>query len=259
MSYWCGGYRKQPSEMILLMHKIACCFAKQHYGECHLITDEQSIKHFKNCGFTSVNILDKLNDLPLSYNGEPWSWSKIVTYEYLSSQKIHFLHLDYDVFLFKKLPSFIEDAEVFAQSKELNVWDYYGLQTFLKYAKNTYLIEKTKNNVDASNLGIFGGKNFDFINKYSSSCIDMILDKENTRAWNTSHLYENSWCRATIAEQYYLNVSSIFYKVPITYLFKNHLPLEEDCIKYGYTHLWGVKDDPYWQNRIKQIAQKLNL
>ena len=258
MSYWCGGYRKQPSEMILLMHKIACYFAKQHYGECHLIADELGAKYLKDCGFSSITILNELNLLPKEYNGEPWSWSKMITYKYLAEKNIHFVHLDYDVFLFKRLPEFIEKAEVFAQSEELNVRGYYGVETFLKLTNDSHLIKEVEN-LNGSNCGIFGGTNLNFIHKYAKSSIEMILEKNNKIAWSNSSAYNAMWCRAVIAEQFYLNVCSKYFNKPITYLFQNHPPTEEETTKYGYTHLWGVKDNPHWQNQIKQIAQKLNL
>jgi hypothetical protein len=88
----------------------------------------------------------------------------------------------------------------------------------------------------------------------------MILDKGNEKAWSNSDIYYNpGWCRAVIAEQFYLNVCSEYFNVPITYLFQHHPPKEEETKKFGYTHLCGVKDNPYWQGKIKQIAQKLNL
>jgi hypothetical protein len=85
----------------------------------------------------------------------------------------------------------------------------------------------------------------------------MIIDPANKKAW--LDVYPYKWCRAVIAEQYYYNVTSDYYNIPITFLFDYYKPNEEDCKKYGYTHLWGAKNNPYWQEKIKQIAQKLNL
>ncbi len=256
MSYWCGGYRKQPSEIILLMHKIACHFAKQHYGECHMLTDEEGAKVFKNLNFSSIEVIKNSKKLPEEYNGEPWSFGKMVAYQHLASQNVHFLHFDYDVFMWKKLPSFIEEAEVFAQNKEANVESYYGVPIFNSLCKNKhFLANYYKGN--ASNCGIFGGTNSEFILNYSSSSIEMIINPANKKAW--LDVYPYKWCRAVIAEQFYLNAAAEHYNVPITHLFNNEPPTEEDCKKYGYTHLWGAKDNPYWQEKIKQIAEKLNL
>ena len=203
MSYWCGGYRKQPSEMILLMHKIACYFAKQHYGECHLITDNKGSDYFKNCNYSSIITLKEFDDFPKEYDGQPWSYGKIVAYKYLASKKIHFLHLDYDVFLFKRLPEFIEKAKVFAQSEEPNAIYYYEVDKFLKLCNNPYLIKKAKP-TNAANCGIFGGSDFDFIYKYASSSIEMILDKDNKKAWTDFNIYYKNYLDYLIFQLFFV-------------------------------------------------------
>jgi len=259
MSYWCGGYRKQPSEIILLMHKIACYFAKKHYGECHMLTDSRSKDLFKNLGFSSVTVMEDIDSIPLEY-GQMWALGKIMAIKEILKKQQPFLHLDYDVFLFKKLPEFIEKAEAFAQSPEPTN-PIYELNTFYFHCKNKYLLEGAKSQI-GSNMGIFGGNNLTFFKNYSESSLNLILDKQNKELFTRTGEelgFGGMWSRAIIAEQYYYNVASDYYNIPITYLFDYYRPNEEDCAKYGYTHLWGAKDNPHWQNQIRQIAQKLNL
>ena len=261
MSYWCGGYRKQPSEMILLMHKIACYFAKQHYGECHMLTDSSSKDLFKDCGFTSIQVLPKIADIPIEYSAT-WSLGKIYAYRYLAEQKIHFLHLDYDVFLFKKLPDFIQNADSFVQCVEKNCFDWYGIAEFLKICSYKKIIEDNQS-FFAFNMGIFGGKDSNYIKEYCELVLDIVFKIENRQFWIEGGV--GHWTRAAIAEQWFLACFEKYKKQKITCLFDrdrifgNSFPYEEDCAEYGYTHLWGVKDNPRWQNQIKQIVQKLNL
>ena len=259
MSYWCGGYRKQPSEMILLMHKIACYFAKQHYGECHMLTDSISKDWFKDCGYTSIVAMEELDKVPYEYD-YLWSIGKIIGVKEILKKQKPFLHLDYDVFLFKKLPKFIDDARVFVQSPE-HTDSFYELSKFHKHCKKKYLLENPKT-LMASNMGIFGGTDLEFWKIYADEALKLSFDPENkpfftTHNWNLGF---NLHCaRAIIVEQYCLNVVAEHYNVPITNLSDSEPPTEEECTKLGYTHLWAAKDNEYLQQKVKQIAQKLNL
>jgi hypothetical protein len=259
-SYWQGGYQRTPSDFLILLHKIACFFAKQHYGECHMLTDSKSKFFFENCGYTSVTVLSELDTIPQEYQ-PTWSLGKIYTYKYLAEQKIHFLHLDYDVFLFKKLPNFIEQADVFVQNIENNCKSWYGIPYFFEICGYTDII-KDNQSEHAFNMGIFGGKNYNFIKDYCDLALDIVFNPLNKQFFIDGG--DGFWTRAATAEQWFLSCFGIYKKQTITRLFEdnqieNCAPLEKDCKEYGYCHVWGAKNNEYWKHQIKKLAQKINI
>jgi hypothetical protein len=261
LSYWSKGYKKQPSETVLLMHKIAAYFAKKHYGACYLVTDSEGSSLFQDCGFTEVQILKELDSVPSEYSAT-WSLGKILCFKHLAENNIHFLHLDYDVFLFQKLPYFIQDADIFVQSIEHDATHFYGIDYMLNNCKYKTTLENNISN-HSYNMGIFGGKNSSFIKNYCDFSLDIVFHPLNKDFFIDGGI--GHWQRAAIAEQWLLACWEQKKQNVVTTLFDrnrmqtNAVPLEEDCIKYGYTHIWGAKNSSFWDQQIAFLAKILNL
>ncbi len=250
LSYWGFGYRREPSKYLLDLHKVCVSLCKKHYGKVYLITDERCVQFFKGIGFDEIIVLSELSDIPRDYGGT-WSLGKLMAYRYLAQQKVHFLHLDYDVFLFKKLPDFIEDAGVFAQNIEKNGFKHYGVAVMKRGVKVEPPISKGCRIPRAYNLGIFGGRDFEFIFQYASSSIDMVLHPENREFWTRAGWPPDEFKamqNATTAEQWFLSCCAEKLKKNVTVLFdsvdRQNCPFEKDAREKGYTHLWGLKDSP---------------
>lgn len=263
LSYWSKGYRKLPSKYIIDLHKLAAFLCKKAYGEIHFITDTVSEKYFKDIKFDSVTVLKELDDIEDGYS-VTWSLGKLVCFRYLAERKIHFMHLDYDVFLWGKLPSFIENSDVFAQHVEENVYNYYNVEEMLLACKYKNFAEENLANY-AFNMGIFGGKDSSFIENYSKSSIELVMNPENRKFWaygpDEINIYGNGWGwgRAVLAEQWFLaNYAQQNNKV-VTSLFDSLKDINEKAREYNYTHLWGSKSSPEIIEKIYKRIGEFNL
>lgn len=250
-SYWSEGYRT-PNDFILDLTKLSAYFAKKAYGEAHLITDSKSYSVFKNI-FNWDSISKDLDVLPVEYK-EIWSLGKIKAFEIASQKKEHFVHIDSDVILWEKLPKFIEDADIFCQSREGHVTEWPSVNKIYSLPNKYYIKDKIKPYI-SPNCGIFGGKDWNFINKYSSTALKLVFDKKNKDFWinEQTHHFE----KAVLAEQYYLAICAEIFKKDIVYLLETGS--DEECQEKKYTHLLGAKNDPIMPYKIKEAVKKIGL
>jgi hypothetical protein len=239
------GYQGMPDQDLINLHKIAAFYAKKHFKEVHFVTDTKSLVFFKDIPWSSVStILDDVPDTHL----DVWSLSKLYAFRYIASKKDPFIHIDYDVILWKQLPKRIIDAEVFVQCPEDIIDHVYEIDKFIAYCPNKSLL---KDNFPefSYNMGIFGGNNAYFISKYSEAAINFVLDKNNSLFWQKYQKYSKKWCKAVLAEQYFLAGAARYYNQNITNLFPSW-PTEEMASQVGYTHLMGSKGRPDIKERI---------
>lgn len=262
LSYSNKGYRKNIDPYLLDLHKLAAFLARKSYGQVHLIADTKGADQLKSVYFDSVTILPEMDEIKDEYS-VTWSLGKLMAFRHLSKNKIPFIHIDYDVFLWERLPQFIDNAGVFAQHIEPSVRGKYELDCFDNFCRKKYFAENYKPSY-AYNMGIFGGQDSEFIEKYSSSSIEMVLDKKNKYYWTRNDVLNVNlhWSRATVAEQWYLAVCAEALNKDITCLFdrsKNECPYPEDAEKFGYTHLWGYKHHEPTKKKIYEIMRNYRL
>ena len=255
MSYWSGGYRKIPDQFTINMHKVCAHFLNQNFGEVHFITDDTSLPYFKDIKFSSVGI--EFNDLPKEY-GETWSINKLLAYKKIAKKGDPFVHVDYDVILWKGLEDRLKKADVFAQCIEENSYHWYEIERFKANCPNLHIIGK----VDAEhgiNVGVIGGNDLEFLYNYSNSALELILDPKNKDFWLNYRGFYNSWHKAVIAEQYYLAVCSKYYNKKVEMLFPHGWPNNEQAEEKGYTHCMSAKNDEKFRNKIQLMVNKLGL
>ena len=211
-SFWTEALRveglfKEDITVIRFFMKKFVKQIKSIYGEVHLITDLKGLEYFNDIGFTSIDL--HLESIPKD-NISFWNYGKINSINYLAKRKEHFIHLDYDFIIFKKMPNYIESAEVVFQSLEKTNNNFYGKEYFVENCKNKYLAEKTdyteKNT--AYNCGIMGGANYYFFEKYTESSMKAINDLENKDFWlklqdSCAYKIELNATKCMLAEQYY--------------------------------------------------------
>lgn len=250
-SYWSPGYKKIDSQTIDLI-KLSTFFAKKHYGQIHLITDSKGYNRLKDvCNWDSIS--KDLDTLPVDYS-EVWSLGKIKTFEIASRRKEQFIHLDFDVILWKKLPKFIEEADIFCQSREGHVTEWDCVNRLYELENRGYIENHIKPYI-SPNCGIIGGKNFEFINQYSMSALNMVFNKKNEWFWKFYKGYHFE--KAVLAEQYYLAICAEYFEKDIVYLLNDGS--DKECEQIGYTHLLGAKNDPLTAYKIKEALDKLNI
>ena len=257
LSYWPNGYIGGMNEEVMNMHKLCVYLINKIYGECHLMTDKRGKEMLKNLPFTTIS-----TDLEIISNVKTHNWAlgKLYTYFILSKYGINFLHVDYDVFLWKPLPDFFIQQPILAQSVDYHT-NFYCEEIFQKEAKNKYLANKINKNEIAYNMGVFGGKDLDFISKYSESAIELTLDKQNENCFTSmKNCFRSSV--ACFCEQMYLRIAEQHYNKKINCLFGNERDekvMERLAVQYGYTHLIGGKSDPIAHKKIKKRIVEFGL
>ncbi|MGF1671453.1 MAG: DUF6734 family protein [Balneolaceae bacterium] len=141
----------------------------QFYENVELITDDHGkvlLIDKLNLPYTHVSQdLNRLNN----YNPGLWGLSKIYAY---GVQNEPFIHVDGDLYIWKKFDQKLENSPLVAQHLEVN-FDYYeGMIDEVKYHFDyipDYLCREEwgVQDVFAYNSGILGGNDVDFLNEYA--------------------------------------------------------------------------------------------
>jgi hypothetical protein len=205
LSLWSNGYYndfdEQKKQFLLNCYKMSAFLLLKHYKEAHLITDFQGAEFLNKIPFTSVDTC--LEDLP-EHCSILWSLGKLYAYKNISKKGDPFFHIDHDVFLVNKLSEAFIKEDLFVQHEEFYAFYEYDIQGFFNCIPNKYILGKflpTK----AYNMGIFGGQDVEFINKFASEGLKVCLDKQNLEAIkNNNFKYHYTPCLAT--EQYIFSV-----------------------------------------------------
>jgi hypothetical protein len=263
--------------------------ARAHYPETVLITDipgKRFLIDQLGLSFTHVSTeLDRLKDVSMDW----WAIGKLVAY---SLQDRPFLHIDSDVFLWKRLPSHLETAPVIAQAPE-----HFDTQhdrfspTMVEQAFATHNLplpiewewarSRDPFHFREENCGILGGCDTAFLRYFANLAIDLATNPSHEPAWNQLSRQNCAW----LLEQFMLAACIDFHRfhptspyrgVAIKYLF-NHWDLSTDpnyAARVGFTHLLGGskghpavvkrlearvrRDDPAFYRRCEALARKAN-
>ncbi len=156
-----------------------------------------------------------------------------------------------------------------------NTIEYYELPFFERFCKNTFFYDK---NIKTSlNCGVFGGKNFDFIDFYVDSAFALLLDQSNEEYWSTPILKMEGrdFCwQAGFLEQYWLSQCVKRKNIKPNFVFDDDSNwkdimefqeiIEKEAKELGYTHLWAsAKNQPeviaQVSINIKKLKKELGL
>ena len=223
--------------------------SKEFFKEIELVTDSEGWEIIKklNLPFTSVKTI--LDDIPKEQHGF-WALGKIYAYK---AQDKPFVHLDNDAILWKGIPDWALNSEVFVQNTEDEKWfeDVYmpevnHAKKILKYFPPNWNITK-----EAFCTGIFGGTNIEFIQEYCNEALRFINDKKNKSGWE-SITNKGSYC--IIFEQYILACIAQNKKANVTF-FDKHL-IKENLENLGYTHIWGAKKEAGIEKILEDSLKK---
>lgn len=280
-SFFENGY-KGISQEIYDLHKLSVLSCLKSYGNINLITTPNGKQFLGDLPYTSIEIFEHPHFTNISTTGDlspynnVWSLSKLIAYKQISQKREPFLHIDYDVFLFKKLPDNITNGEIICQHLENhNIINHvYFLPIFEELCKNKQFYDPNLN--CALNCGIFGGHNFDFINFYVDSAISLLLEPSNQEYWKNGHLlvnknfkgFENWKWQSGILEQLWLSQCVNHLKIKPSLLFElseydsleHFSSLTQDISKeLGYTHLISnSKEDPRIMSAVRRKISQIS-
>lgn len=194
---------------------LSCLSFKSAYSEIELYTDISGKKLLiDKLGLPYSKVILALEDIK-HYPPELWALGKIYTY---SLQKEPFIHVDNDVFVWKRFPERVEKAQLLAQHKEANYpFNVQVISDVLQ--KANYLppeILHSKNRTDQANAGIIGGCDVDFFTRYALGAMKFV--DENLEALDK---FRFKGFFNTIFEQYYYVCLAESMGLPIEYAFES--------------------------------------
>jgi hypothetical protein len=256
----------------LLAWVLSVQLAREHYEETALYTDEEGAKLLVDglrLPFTFVS-----TELEALKGADPrwWVLGKLWTYR---AQCAPFVHIDSDVFLWKRLPRALEQAQVFGQNPEEFPFDDASWYRPLRYdqairdvggwAPEEWSAYTSRACNTAVCCGIFGGTAVDFVAYYADLAIRMIEHPRNQPAWEAvgSPVSDN-----ILLEQYLLAACVDFHRqsphsshrrVRLAYLFDSSEAAFEpgNARRRGYTHLiGGAKSNPTLTDRLRARVEQ---
>lgn len=224
----------QP-EYNLMSWALSCCSLREHYDDVELYTDSAGyhilIEELK-LPYTKVHVIfDNFDCL-----SQHWALAKIKTY---SLQTEPFIHVDGDVYLSKPIPREVEEVSLVVQNKERST-DYYKnmveriLNVKTLYIDNKVLSQIKKGIIPSYNMGIFGGRDLDFIHEYCNKVFEFI----DVNQMNDVNNVNSSVCCNIFFEQIYLAIYSKLMNKPIVSLIPNLI----DDNGYMYNDFCNLKD-----------------
>ena len=250
----------------LLAWALSLGTARRQYPHTTLYTDSPGAKLLIDAvGLEFENVSTALDALEAS-SPDWWVLGKLHTYR-LQTQP--FVHLDNDVFLWRRLPTRLEQAQVLAQNPE----DFFlGSSFYMPEKFDQALNERGGWTPEewkwygligprrrAVCCGIFGGNNLEFIQHYANTAIALAEHPLNQSAWaclpdkrNDNILFEQYLLSACLNYHSH-NPASRFHDIDIRYLFSSwdEAFQAEVAAQLGYTHMIGAA------KRNLQLAERL--
>jgi hypothetical protein len=246
MSNWCDPLYH------LLSWVVSVHAARQHYPETVLVTDragKRLLVEQLGLPFADVSTeLERLREHDLGW----WALGKIVAH---GTQTSPFIHIDSDVYLWKRLPAPLEAAPVFAQCPEYFVAgqsDYRpeDIEAALNATGGILPVEwewtrSCGPHLRGENCGIVGGSDVAFLRHYARTALELVERPENAAGWRKlgdKRRYNNVMEQFTLAAcvgYHRYQPASPFRYVRTEYLF----PSWDDgfdpqrAARVGFTHL----------------------
>lgn len=217
---------------------LAVAQARRHYSEVELVTDHDGLELLCNkmaLPFTSANT--ELSSLPSSLSFL-WALGKLKAY---GLQSKPFIHLDGDVFLWKK-PS-CDDGEVFAQNFE--TFDAYFCRVESVLSRLGYCPDWMKEpqaiGTKPVNMGLFGANKLSFVKEYAALALEVATHPRNREPLFEIYRAIHHVTPSTVCEQWIVTALAKRLGQPIKCLFDEGACWnKEDANEAGYTHLLGA-------------------
>jgi len=234
---------------------------RKYYDKVELMTDELGryilIEKLK---LPYTNVVVELNELD-RYDAALWALGKIYAY---SRQKEPFLHVDSDVFIWKKFDDRIAAAGLVAQNKEMmnNLYQKALEDIVAKFDYvPSYLREMLRTGrFGCSNAGILGGRDIDFFQEYTAEIFEFINRNERSIDDGIKHMSST-----------YINIvyeQLIFFTIArmrgrnITYFFSDDVEIPKSIGQFhgavknnGYVHCLGSEK----RNRMSYLLLDMKL
>jgi len=257
---------------------LSCLQLRQYYPDVQLFTNEAGydvLIRKLNLPYTQVHILPAL-----SFPAQLWAYPKIHTY---SLQREPFLHVDGDVFLWKKLDEQLLEQPLIAQNLETHHAFYHSLASRLQQHP-VLLPDAIARRLDANqplsacNAGLLGGHDLDFFARYTQGVFHFL--NINRPQWaqldqaEMNMFYEQVYFHALATAQQ--KTIGYFHPAPINDMtYPGFAEFSGVPHRTHFIHLMGVfkrdphtclmlvrrlrRDYPEYYERILQVCQRENV
>jgi hypothetical protein len=244
------GKRKR----LIQIHELSCLLALKNYGNITLITNPEGKDLLGHLPYTKIELFDEyIPEIGVDVYSlirtfpQLWMIPKIIGYRQSAKKRAPFINIDFDVFLFKRLPENIIYTDLVCQEIEYDgvLEPYYGLDYFMRLCPEKFLF--SPNYYHSYNLGIFGGTNTDFIDFFTEEVLKMILHPSNQYFWKNHP-------NCTFLEQHYFGQCANYKNIIPTPI----INIGIDPSELGYIHLvgdqkwWDLTDEPHKRTDFMQ-------
>lgn len=256
-SYVYNRIQARKVHQYLEMAALSNFLVKKHHPDVETIFlgDDEAIKNFKKIGYDHI---ERLPEYPLkNLPNELWTMGKLCAMLEINEP---FIHMDFDMLLFKPLDKSIFEKDVLAFHREQFVdWQYINIQNILNIKPK----ECGDIPVQPYNCGMFGGKSFKEIKFAIETVLNFTID-------NSSYLKEVYYKNKEIF--YFFDITVLIEQVwifqilkvlnqsvhPIVKIDNWYKSYDEMMEETGYVHLLSDRKAVY-HDRIKNIVNQLNI
>lgn len=240
-----GGWLNEKYH--LMSWALSCLQLRKYYNEVELFTDKvgkEILIDKLGLPYTNVHLI--FDDLQ-NFNSQLWALGKIFTY---SKQKKPFLHVDGDVYVWKRFSNRIENASIIAQNVEIG-FSFYGPLLNSLFEQNFYIPESILRTRDhelsprAYNAGILGGNDLKFIQSFAMEALKFVASNHDHLAsidvglFNTIFEQHLFYCMAREANKKVSCQLLIKDKHKLNAHLKNLDQFEKAPVGKKYIHLFG--------------------
>jgi hypothetical protein len=236
------GFSKFSDFLFTSALSIVC--ASKHFPEVQIISSSWGVDLLKQFNLPVTDYSTKLNEMK-KVSRFFWAYGKLLAY---NEQKVPFVHLDNDVFLWEPLPKRILEAPLCFQSHEPFKQPGYGYYRKLKPCfkvapvKPRAIMENPVYDY-AYNCGICGGNDLEIFKEWIQCSAEYIFAKEN------EHVFFKQFAKMLIHqnlfhEQYFIAclIKKHGFRDKVEVMHKDAMKINKNCVptKPRYTHLWGT-------------------
>jgi hypothetical protein len=246
---------------------------RQHYADTALYTDDLGASILVDgLGLSFTTVSTALNSLE-GFDTSWWSVGKFLAFR---EQSDPFVHLDYDVYLWKPLPDRLASAQVFAEHPdpiEDAQPDYQPalIESALALWSGTWLppewewYRRCRQPQVALCCGIVGGSNVEFLRHYASVAIHTLSHPRNQLAFaNLTDKHRHmvlmeQWLLSACVEYHRVHRESPFSGIAPRFLLQSVTEAlsPERTSELGYTHLISTaKQDQRLARRLEERVQR---
>jgi hypothetical protein len=278
-SFWTKPYlmhhnSRWPSDRHhLLAWALSVETARQHYPDTWLVTDDAGARMLvDNLGLPFTYVSTELNALAM-HDPDWWNLGKVYAYHL---QTEPFVHIDSDVFLWKRLPARLEGADVLAQnpnplSASTPYYQPEQLERTLRPGDGGWLPDEwhwyrhSASPQRAEACGIVGGNRTDLLRSFAEAALRIVCEPRNQRALQSlpakrMHcLLIEEYLLAAFVEYQRVLAAPAYDKIQVEYLFHSDMERwDPNCAaEAGYTHLVaGAKRNPRFADLLARHVRR---